>query len=226
VRPGGGRKERETKDCLFFDLDGTLTDPMQGITRSIQHALQALGRPVPPAEDLTWCIGPPLLASFETILGDARAAKEALALYRVRFADVGLYENALYDGVAEILGRLRSDGCRLFVATSKPTLYAERIVAHFALDRHVERVFGSEVDGTRSDKTELLRHALSSVACAPRDAVMIGDRSHDMIGAGNNGMSAVGVLYGYGSRDELNASGAGSIAPTVSDIPGAIERAG
>lgn len=180
---------------------------------------------MPEADDLTWCIGPPLLGSFETLLGDPADAKEGLRLYRERFGDVGLYENALYDGVADLLAQLNVAGCRLFVATSKPAVYAERILAHFGLDVHVERLFGSELDGTRTDKTDLLQHALAVVGCAPGGTVMIGDRRHDMIGARNNGMAAVGVLYGYGSEGELAAAGAHGLAPTVAAIPGAIERA-
>ena len=194
--------------AIFFDLDGTLTDPKLGITRSIQYALGKLDHPVPPADELTWCIGPPLHASFKTMLGDGDRAATAVSLYRERFGDVGLIENDIYAGVTDTLSALQTAGHQLFVATSKPVVYAERIVAHFGLGGYFERVFGAELDGTRSDKTELLRHALDATAVAASRAVMIGDRSHDMIGARNNAMTAVGVLYGYGSREELLAAGA------------------
>jgi phosphoglycolate phosphatase len=197
-------------DTIFFDLDGTLTDPKIGITRSIQYALDKLGRlAIPEQDDLTWCIGPPLRASFEKLLlGSAHSPDLAVALYRERFADVGLYENSVYAGIGDILAALTASGRRVFVATSKPRVFAERIIDHFGLSGHFERVFGSELDGTRVDKTHLLGYALRETGIDPAQAIMIGDRSHDMIGARNNGLRAIGVLYGYGSRNELVDAGA------------------
>jgi phosphoglycolate phosphatase len=208
-----------TLDAIFFDLDGTLTDPKPGITRSIQYALQKLDHPAIPTEDeLTWCIGPPLRASFVRLLGADHSADNAVAFYRERFSDVGLYENGVYDGVREVLALLGAAGPRLFVATSKPHVYAERIVAHFGLRDHFERVFGSELDGTRVDKSDLLAYALRETSVDPARTVMIGDRSHDMVGARNNGMAGIGVLYGYGSQAELLEAGARQVCAT----PGAI----
>jgi phosphoglycolate phosphatase len=196
-------------DAIYFDLDGTLTDPKIGITRSIQYALDTLGHPAIPSKDeLTWCIGPPLRASFTKLLGGEHWSDRAVSLYRERFADIGIFENSLYAGIADILTALARPGRRLFVATSKPGVFAERIVDHFGLRDHFERVFGSELDGTRSDKTQLLEYALSETSVDPARAIMIGDRSHDIVGARNNGMSAIGVLYGYGSREELREAGA------------------
>jgi phosphoglycolate phosphatase len=210
-------------DALFFDLDGTLTDPKPGITRSIQYALQKLDHPAIPTEDeLTWCIGPPLRASFVRILGAEDHADRALSLYRERFSDVGLYENAVYDGIAEVLTTLGLSGRKLFVATSKPHVFAERIVEHFGLRHHFEHVFGSELDGTHVDKSHLLEYALKTVAVDPAKTLMIGDRSHDIVGAKNNGMRAIGVLYGYGSKDELLGAGASRICATPQAIPGCI----
>jgi phosphoglycolate phosphatase len=204
-----------TMDTIFFDLDGTLTDPKPGITRSIQHALQKLDHSVIPTEDeLTWCIGPPLRSSFVKILGGDREADRAVALYRERFSDVGLYENRVYDGIVETLTTLRQSGHRLFVATSKAHVFADRIIDHFGLRPHFERVFGAEWDGTRSDKSHLLEYALKEAGVDPSNTLMIGDRSHDLVGAGNNGMKGVGVLYGYGSRDELIAAGARHVCAT------------
>jgi phosphoglycolate phosphatase len=194
--------------AIFFDLDGTLTDPKLGITRSIQYALGKLDHPAPPADELTWCIGPPLHASFKTMLGGDDRAALAVSLYRERFGDVGLFENEIYAGVTDTLSALQAAGHRLFVATGKPVIYAERIVAHFGLGGYFDCVFGAELDGRRADKTELLGYALQAASADPSRAVMIGDRSHDMIGARNNAMTAVGVLYGYGSREELLAAGA------------------
>jgi phosphoglycolate phosphatase len=205
---------------IFFDLDGTLTNPKPGITRSIQYALRKLDREPPSEDELTWCIGPPLRASLKKLLGTDALADTALLLYRERFADVGLFENEVYPGIEDTLSALATPGRRLFVATSKPGVYAERIIDHFKLRAYFERVFGSELDGTRADKTELLDYALKAAHVDPAHAIMIGDRSHDMIGARNNAMTAVGVLYGYGSREELLGAGAHHLAAAPPELIG------
>jgi phosphoglycolate phosphatase len=210
-------------DAIYFDLDGTLTDPKPGITRSIQYALQKLDHPTMPTEDeLTWCIGPPLRASFVRLLGAETSADLAVSYYRERFSDVGLYENGVYDGIGEVLTSLCASGHRLFVATSKPHVFAERIIDHFGLRDHFERVFGSELDGTRVDKSHLLEYALKQAAVDPAKTLMVGDRSHDMVGAKNNGMKGIGVLYGYGTRDELLDAGAHHVCATPGAILGCI----
>jgi phosphoglycolate phosphatase len=210
-------------DAIYFDLDGTLTDPKPGITRSIQYALQKLDHPTMPTEDdLTWCIGPPLRASFVRLLGAETSADLAVSYYRERFSDIGLYENGVYDGIGEVLTSLCASGHRLFVATSKPHVFAERIIDHFGLRDHFERVFGSELDGTRVDKSHLLEYALKQASVDPSKTLMIGDRSHDMVGAVNNGMKGIGVLYGYGSRDELLEAGAHQVCATPGAILGCI----
>ena len=168
--------------AICFDLDGTLTDPKVGIARSIRHALAALDQPVADDDDLTWCIGPPLLGSFERMLGDRQQAETALTHYRERFGAIGLYENAVYPGIRETLDSLTDAGHRLFVATSKPWVYAERIIEHFALTSRFEAVFGAELDGTRADKTDLLAWVLDRASLDPTTTTMIGDRSHDIIG--------------------------------------------
>ena len=193
---------------IYFDLDGTLTDPKPGITRSIQYALKKLDQPVPTEDELTWCIGPPLHASLKRLTGTQELADRALLLYRERFADVGLFENEAYGGIEETLAALAATSPRMFVATSKPRVFAERIIDHFGLRRYFVRVFGSELDGTRVDKGDLLRYALDEEKVDPRSAVMIGDRSHDVVGARKNGMTAIGVLYCYGSEVELRDAGA------------------
>jgi len=212
-------------DAIYFDLDGTLTDPKPGITRSIQYALQKLDHHTIPTEDeLTWCIGPPLRASFVRILGGEDSADRAVSLYRERFSDIGLFENAVYDGIGEVLTTLSQSGQRLFVATSKPHVFATRIVEHFGLRHHFEHVFGSELDGTRVDKSDLLAYALKVAAVDPSKTLMIGDRSHDMVGAGNNGMKGIGVLYGYGSKDELIGAGALHVCATPHAILNSISQ--
>ena len=210
-------------DAIYFDLDGTLTDPKPGITRSIQYALQRLDHPTMPTEDeLTWCIGPPLRTSFVRLLSAETSADLAVSYYRERFSDIGLYENGVYDGIGEVLTSLCASGHRLFVATSKPHVFAERIIDHFGLRDHFERVFGSELDGTRVDKSHLLEYALKQASVDPAKTLMIGDRSHDMVGAKNNGMKGIGVLYGYGSRDELLEAGAHHVCATPGAILGCI----
>jgi phosphoglycolate phosphatase len=197
-----------TDGAIFFDLDGTLTDPKPGITGSIQYALRKLNRPVPSQDELTWCIGPPLRASFAMLLGGEELADRAVELYRERFGDVGLFENSVYPDIDDVLAELRRTPRRMFVATSKPHVFATRIIAHFGLSAYFDRVFGSELDGTRVNKVDLLAYALQQTGVDPAAAVMIGDRSHDVIGARRNGIRAIGVTYGYGSAEELIEAGA------------------
>ncbi|WP_338691354.1 HAD family hydrolase [Bradyrhizobium sp. 26S5] len=200
-----------TDRAIFFDLDGTLTDPKPGITGSIQYALGKLGRPVPSQDELTWCIGPPLRASFALLLGGEELADRAVEFYRERFGDVGLFENSVYPDIAEVLAELRERPGRMYVATSKPHVFATRIVAHFGLNGYFDHVFGSELDGTRVNKVDLLAYALEQTGADPEKAVMIGDRSHDVIGAIRNGIRAVGVTYGYGTPEELLEAGASQL---------------
>jgi phosphoglycolate phosphatase len=201
---------------LLLDLDGTLTDPELGITRCIAHALTKLGRAVPDAPTLRRCIGPPLADSFRALLdtSDAALVHDAIAHYRERFAPIGMFENRVYAGIPELLAALRDAGAELRVVTSKPTVYSVGILEHFALDGFFAGVHGSELDGTRTDKTEGIAHALGVAAIAPASATMVGDRSHDVVGAHANGVRAVGVLWGYGDRDELARAGADALAAT------------
>jgi phosphoglycolate phosphatase len=205
---------------VFFDLDGTLTDPKPGITRSIQYALERLSLAVPDEDELTWCIGPPLHASLKKLTGTDALADQALLLYRERFSDVGLFENEAYAGITDTLAIIAATGRRMFVATSKPTVYAARIVEHFGLKPYFERVFGSELDGTRVDKRDLLRYALDETSIDANSAIMIGDRGHDVVGARTNGMTAIGVLYGYGSETELRDAGAHHICAAHPELLG------
>jgi phosphoglycolate phosphatase len=201
---------------VFFDLDGTLTDPMVGITTSIQYALEKLDVDIPVKDDLTWCIGPPLQKSLGVLVGKERAAL-ALGFYRERFSDIGWKENVLYPGIEDTLVRLCGQGFRLFVATSKPHVFARRIIEHFQMGQYFDAIYGSELDGTRVEKTELLRFALSETQ-TEENATMVGDREHDIIGALANGMSAIGVTYGYGSPQELFQAGANGIVGRPADL--------
>lgn len=189
---------------VLFDLDGTLTDPREGITRSVQFALAKLGIDEPDLAALEHFIGPPLLQCFMASYGlDEATAWQAVNHYRERFKVTGLYENRMFAGVPSLLDALQAQGRTLYIATSKPTVFAEEIARHFGFDRYFKRIYGSELDGTRTNKVELLAHLLESEDLAPGSALMIGDRKHDLIGARSNGVQAVAVGYGFGSREEL-----------------------
>jgi phosphoglycolate phosphatase len=206
--------------AILFDLDGTLTDPKVGITRSIQFALSALNSPVPEQDDLIWCIGPPLRQSFAQLLqtADAALVDRAITLYRDRFSTVGLFENALYPEIPRVLQTLRASGYRCFIATSKPQVFARRIIEHFELTLWLDGIYGSELDGTRSDKGELIQYVLEREKLASQACVMVGDRSHDLIGAKRNGLTSIGVTYGYGTTAELIANGVDYIAHTPEEL--------
>jgi phosphoglycolate phosphatase len=203
---------------LFFDLDGTLTDSQPGILRSMRHALTAMGLDVPPDEVLVRFIGPPTNDTFRELLGttDPEQNLRAISLYRERFAKLGMFENSVYPGVAAGLGALRDAGFPMLVVTSKPEVYANQIIDHFELRQFFRHVYGSELNGERGNKAELISHVLASEGISSADAWMLGDRLHDIRGAKINGLRAAGVLWGYGSRDELTQAGADAV---FSDMP-------
>jgi phosphoglycolate phosphatase len=205
---------------VLFDLDGTLTDPRDGIVACIKHGLASLGEPSPSDMELERYIGPPLHETFTKLLrGDGRV-DAAVKAYRERFSAVGMFENVVYPGIPEVLESLGARGAELYVATSKPQVFAERILDHYGLSRHFKAVFGSELNGARSNKGELIGHLLMVAGLSAADTVMVGDREHDVHGARRNGVSAVGVLWGYGSREELAAAGAEQIFEQPSDLSG------
>ncbi len=189
---------------ILFDLDGTLTDPREGITRSIQYALAKLGIDEPDLSKLEHFIGPPLLQAFMQFYGfDETKAWEAVNHYRERFKVTGLYENEVFEGVIELLDTLEGQGRHLYIATSKPWEFAREIARHFNFAKHFKVIYGSELDGTRTNKVELIKHLLAEEGLDPAQTLMIGDRKHDLIGARSNGLDCVAVGYGFGSRDEL-----------------------
>lgn len=185
---------------LYFDLDGTLTDPFEGITGSILYALDKLGLPTPPADTLGWAIGPALVDSFARL--GVPEPHQALALYRERYTDTGLFENALYPDVLPVLAGLETAGHRMFLMTAKPHAYAKRITAHFGIAPFLLQEFGPELDGTRNNKAELLAWALVQTKSDPATSLMIGDRHHDFTAAHANGMPAIAARWGYGNADE------------------------
>lgn len=212
---------------LLFDLDGTLTDSFLGITNCIRHALATLEMPSPAAEDLRWCIGPPLHESFYSLLDTTNddLVAQAMDAYRDRFGTIGLFENSVYPGIVETLELLLKEGHVLSVATSKPEIFARQIVEHFGISRYFCSVDGSGLDGTRGDKTSLISYIIERDRLDRNDVLMIGDRAHDMIGATANQIRRVGVLWGYGSQDELLESGASCCAGEPVHLASSIHRA-
>lgn len=206
---------------VYIDLDGTLTDPFEGISNCIAYAMERLGQPRPGDDDMRRFIGPPLLETFRELLGPERAPR-ALQHYRERFSEAGWLENAVYPGIHETLADITAAGHRCFVATSKPRVFARRIIDHFQLSPYFAEVYGSELDGTRTDKTELLRFAARH-GTAPRESVMIGDRHHDIVGAINNGFRAIGATWGYGTADELLGAGADCLAAAPEQLPALVQ---
>ncbi|HXK23812.1 MAG TPA: HAD hydrolase-like protein [Myxococcota bacterium] len=198
------------RPALLLDLDGTLTDPRDGITRSLAHALEALGAPVPDAATLARCIGPPLRDAFAELLPDPSPVRieSAVTRYRERFDRVGWRENRVYDDVPDFLDALRARGLRTLLATSKPRVFALRIARHFGFEPALDAIYGSELDGRLGHKAELVAHVLAQEGLARERAVMLGDRRHDVEGARANGLRSLGVTYGYGDRAELSAAGA------------------
>ncbi|MBX8473824.1 HAD family hydrolase [Pseudomonas cichorii] len=191
---------------ILFDLDGTLTDPRLGITRSIQFALAKLGIDEPDITRLEHFIGPPLLQAFMQFYDmDEARAWEAVGFYRERFKVTGLYENQVFDGVPELLEALASQGRTLYIATSKPWVFAHEIARHFDFAKYFKVIYGSELDGTRTDKVELIAHLLEHEGLDPSQTLMIGDRKHDLIGGLRNGLDVAAVGYGFGSHEELTA---------------------
>jgi phosphoglycolate phosphatase len=214
--------------AVLFDLDGTLTDPREGITRSIAYALERMGVVPPPLDQLTFAIGPPLRASLARLLGrdDSQGVEQAIAHYRERFADVGLFENEPYEGVDEVLATVRRSGAAMIVCTSKPLVYARRIVEHFGLHVHFDAVHGCELDGTREDKRDLMEYLLPLHGVAPAEAAMVGDRGADMRAARHHGLRAIGALWGYGSAEELREHGAQELCASPRELIGVLVRSG
>lgn len=206
---------------FLFDLDGTLTDPADGITNALRHAQERMGMPVSPREALYKFIGPPLLTMFQSEWGlTLEQSRQAVLYYREYYADTGVFENEVYPGIPHMLETLRSAGARLFIASSKPELFCEKIAAHFGLDGYFEAVCGSLMNETRTKKEEVIAYALEHFGLDRSQTLMIGDREHDVKGAALNGLACAGVLFGYGSEAELTAAG----ACAVLESPQALER--
>jgi len=215
-------------DYILFDLDGTLTDPKLGITRSVQYALRALGIEEPSLDKLEPFIGPPLADSFREFYGlEEKQVVTAVAKYRERFSDKGIYENEIYPGTVRMLASLRAGGKKLAIASSKPTPFVERILDHFEIRAYFDYIIGSNMDGTRGKKEEVVEEALrqmlpAGMTTAEKKAgvAMVGDRRFDIEGAREHGITSVGVSFGYAPEGELEQAGADHIVDTVEALAG------
>lgn len=203
---------------ILFDLDGTLTDPMMGITKSVRHALNYYGIEVKDLNDLLPFIGPPLRDSFKEYYGfDEAKANEAVEKYREYYKTDGIFDNKVYQGMVDCLQTLKDNGKKLYVATSKPEFFAKQIIEHFSLSKYFEYVGGSEFN-SREKKAEVIEYVLKTNQIDNDDVIMVGDRKHDIIGAHENKIPCVGVLYGYGTEDELKQYQADYLVSTVEEL--------
>jgi phosphoglycolate phosphatase len=218
-RNAGTLAEPTRRSALLVDLDGTLTDPAEGIVRCFRLALEALGQSPPPAAELNWIIGPPLRKCFAEALNGEGDPEEALKIYRGRYSTEGLFEAVVYDGIKETLAELRGARTRLFLCTAKPLVYAERILSHFGLEHHFEAAYGDELGGRFQDKADLISHVLERESLEADDCCMWGDRKHDVLAASRNGIPTIGALWGYGGADELRAAGAAALCESPSQVP-------
>lgn len=213
-------------ETVLFDLDGTLTDPKEGITKSVDYALRTVcGIETPDLDTLTPYIGPPLVTGFmDNHHLDRATAERCKEAYRERFRTLGLFENRMFPEIPNLLKTLKAQGYRLCVATSKPEIFAVQILEHFALTPYFTLISGASMDETISTKTEVIQNTLQRIGCTnPDTVVMIGDRKHDIEGAHNCGIRAIGVLFGFGSREELQNAQADRIACTIQQIPSIVD---
>lgn len=202
---------------ILFDLDGTLTDSGTGIINSVQYALKMMGINEADREKLKRFIGPPLTESFEEMYRmSPNEAWQAVEFYREYFKVKGMFENIVYPGITDLLRKLTEEGRKLWVATSKPTVFSKQIISHFHLDQFFQEIVGSELDGSRMAKKEVIAEILKEYPeIDPSRTVMVGDRKHDVIGARDNHLDSIGVVYGYGTEEELKLSGASQIVTSV-----------
>jgi len=216
------RGERMKWKYLLFDLDGTVTDPREGILACVKYAYEAAGLEVPPDETLFAYIGPPLADGFQEIAGMTyEEAVEAVAKYRERYSVTGLFENRVYDGMEEALGSLKEMGYVIAMATSKPEVYALRILEHFGLGKYFDQVVGSTLDGSRNRKGDVVRETLRRLGLSEEETgrvIMIGDRKHDIIGAKECGIASLGVYYGYAPPGELEEYEADYVIHSVDEL--------
>lgn len=216
--------ENEKRAAALFDLDGTLTNPFAGISNGIRHAMEKMGHRAPDDDAIRSHIGPPLQVTFAAFLETDDEARiwEAVGHYRERYQQAGKFENEIIPGIKEVLAHCVESGYFLSLATSKLESYSRDILAHFGLSEYFDAVHGSAPDGTNADKADLIRHILASEPIDAANAVMIGDRLHDVAGGKANGVPAIGVLWGFGDKAELEEAGALAVVERPSDLASAI----
>ena len=216
--------EKVYKICLF-DLDGTITDSAPGIVNSVIYALKQFGIEETDREKLLQFIGPPLTESFHRFYGFTEEESwKAVEYYREYYAEKGIFECTVYEGLEDALKKIKESGRKILVATSKPEVYAKRIIEHFGLTKYFDYIAGMELDGGRGTKAQVIEYALETCKIKNRDEVlMIGDREHDVFGAENLGIDCVGVLYGFGSREELEKAGAKYVISRPEDLINILE---
>ena len=205
---------------VLFDLDGTITDSGSGIINSVKYALKKAGRKIPPEDELRKFIGPPLQEQFMKCCGiEEKEAEEMVALYREYYLDDGFFDNRVYDGVMEMLKTLKEAGLKIVMATSKPEKFAKMIAEHFGFAKYFDLIGGACMDGARTKKQEVIQYVLEQCKEKDREKIrMVGDRCYDIEGANREGIRAIGVLYGYGSKEELEEAGADGLAETPEEV--------
>ncbi len=205
---------------ILFDLDGTVTDPYMGITNSILFSLKYYPQIVPPErEALKEFIGPPLADKYAEFFGlDPEEAKRAVEHYREYYRPTGIFENSIYDGIPELLRDLKESGRRVYLATSKPEIFAKQITDHFGLTQYFDGIYGSTLDGSIVKKADVIALLLKNEGCVISESVMIGDTEFDIIGAAKLGMKGIGVTYGYGEEENITASAPMAVAHSVREL--------
>ncbi|HEM5424083.1 TPA: HAD family hydrolase [Streptococcus suis] len=204
---------------ILFDLDGTLTDSGQGILNSVAYALEKMGIEEPDTANLNRFIGPPLYESFSRFYQlNPEDTQSAVDAFRVYFKEKGMFENQLYPGILPLLEELRTAGKTLVIATSKPEIFAKQILEHFGISHYFDVIAGASLDSSRISKADVIGYAINQLEAFPKHAVMIGDREHDIEGARMHQLPAIGVLYGYGSKQEFEKAGATMIVETIQDL--------
>lgn len=204
---------------IFFDLDGTLTDSEEGITKSVQYGLKKMG--VTDCDDLSALrhfIGPPLSESFKEFF-EGEDIKRAIAFYRERYSTIGWKENRLYDGIKDMLKKIKESGRKIYMATSKPEIFAKDIAELFEISEYFDGICGATTDGVRNTKEDVVKYAIE--VCGetnPDNILMVGDRHHDVDGAGEFGIKTLGVTYGFGTREELLGCGAIAVVDTPDEV--------
>jgi len=207
---------------VFFDLDGTLTDPGEGLSNSVAYAIDKMGDKVPTKDVLYTFIGPPLIEQFQSTMGYSyEQSKQAVKYFREYFTEKGMMENKVYEGIEEALKALRDDGYKLVVATSKPEPFAIKILNHFGLSKYFDLIAGSTLDETRTKKHDVIAYAFDILGISKEESqnvIMVGDRKHDVFGSHEAGIRCIGVLYGYGDMEEHLMAGADFICPEISNL--------